>query len=100
MKISRSHGQASEVLLDVAAGTGGPVRLGIVTMRAGERVPPSGVSRHAHAEHSYVLQGEIVVTVDGIRSAARSGDLISIAAGEAHFTEVQSDAAVLYLLIG
>jgi quercetin dioxygenase-like cupin family protein len=90
----------AEVFVDLPVHAGAHVRMGLVRFQAGARVPSSGESLHEQAEHSYVLSGELAVTSGGTTVTARVGDLISIPSGESHFTQVLSDASVVYLLVG
>lgn len=98
MKISRAP--ASEPFLDARVPAGQRIRAGLISFRAGERVPVTGFSLHQELECSYVVAGSITVTSGGARRTAGAGDVISIPPGEEHFTEVHGDTSIVYLLIG
>lgn len=99
MKVTRINGEPAYILETVVA-AGTRVRMGRISFQSGQRVPDVGTSSHDQEEHSYVLSGSLTVTSGGSSAHASAGDLISIQPGESHFTEVTSDAAVVYLMIG
>lgn len=99
MKVTRIKGDPANIFETVVA-AGTRVRMGRISFQGGQRVPDIGTSSHAQEEHSYVLSGSLTVTSGGASARASAGDLISIQPGESHFTEVTSDAAVVYLMIG
>ena len=100
MKITPIEVEPAAAFLDMRVPGGTQVRMGCIRFRAGERVPASGSSQHEQGEYSYVLSGSLTVSSGGVTQMAQAGDLISIPPGESHFTQVESDSAVIYLLIG
>ena len=99
MNIAKTGADPSHVFLDVPVPAGTRVRMGLMRFRAGERVPVSGMSLHQGTETSYVLKGSLAVTAGGETLTANAGDLVSIPPGEGHYTQVLTDAAVVYLLV-
>jgi len=99
MKVTPISGEPA-VILDLMLSAGARLRMGRIRFREGERVPENGASLHEQAEHSYVIAGSVTVTSGGETVRAGAGDLISIPPGESHFTQVTSDASLVYLLIG
>jgi quercetin dioxygenase-like cupin family protein len=100
MKVTPIAVDPAAVFVDMPAPEGTQVRMGCIRFRAGERVPENGCSLHEQGEYSYVMTGSLTVTSGGVTTTARAGDLISIPPGESHFTQVESDSSVVYLLIG
>jgi quercetin dioxygenase-like cupin family protein len=100
MKVTPIEVDPAAVFLDMQVPAGTQVRMGCIRFRAGERIPASGSSLHEQGEYSYVVTGSLEVNSGGVTQVARAGDLISIPPGESHFTQVESDSSVIYLLIG
>jgi quercetin dioxygenase-like cupin family protein len=100
MKVTPILADPAAVFVDLPAPEGTQVRMGRIRFRAGERVPQNGSSLHQQGEYSYVVTGSLTVTSGGVTKTARAGDLVSIPPGESHFTQVDSDSSVIYLLIG
>jgi quercetin dioxygenase-like cupin family protein len=100
MKVTPMTVDPATVFLDLQVPAATQIRMGSICFRAGDRVPASGSSLHEQSEYSYVVTGSLEVNSGGATQVARAGDLISIPPGESHFTQVESDSSVIYLLIG
>ena len=104
--VVRSMTEAQEVAVDRARGATIQVLLGpddgvprFVTRRftlaPGGRIP---CHRHADIEHEQVvLEGEMVLSLDGEEHTVRQGDCIFIPAGVAHWYENRTPAPVRFL---
>lgn len=104
--VVRSMAEAQEVAVDRARGATIQVLLGpddgvprFVTRRftlaPGGRIP---CHRHVNIEHEQVvLEGEMVLSLDGEEHTVRQGDCVYIPAGVAHWYENRTSAPVRFL---
>ena len=100
MKVVRMRmpdGDAVTQAFDTVRGpSGASVEVGTARLRAGERVPVEGESRHAGIEISYVLSGVVdVVTESGTRRISQ-GDLVIVPRNEWHYSQVLEEATLIY----
>ena len=87
-------------LLKLALPAPAALEFGAVVLPRGSRQPPEGVSRHDGEEISLILAGRAVIEWQGGRTEVGAGDLVHIAAGEAHATEALERCLVYFLLAG
>jgi quercetin dioxygenase-like cupin family protein len=67
------------------------------TLEPGGRIP---AHRHPDLEHGQlVLDGELVLSLDGARSTVRAGDVVTIPAGVAHWYENRSASPARFLCV-
>jgi quercetin dioxygenase-like cupin family protein len=103
MKVIRMHPPAGDAVTRAFASVEakGDVRLeiGMAQLRAGQRVPLEGTSRHRGTEVSYVLSGLVeVVNEEGTRRIS-SGDLVIVPGGEWHYSSVIEEATLVYAFL-
>jgi uncharacterized cupin superfamily protein len=103
MKIVRmsmpSGGDVTQAFASVDVGARGTIEIGTALLRAGERVPKDGESRHDAVEISYVLGGTIDVTTESGLHQISSGDLVIVSKGEAHHSVARQDATLIYAFL-
>lgn len=93
-------GLALRSLLKLALPAPAALEFGTVVIPRGSRQPPQGVSRHEGEEISLILEGRAVIEWHGGRTEVGSGDLVHLAAGEAHATEALERCLVYFVLAG
>jgi len=103
MKIIRMHppgpDAVTKAFATVQAGGGTRVEIGMALLRAGERVPLEGTSRHTGTEVSYVLSGIVdVVNQEGTKRIAQ-GDLVIVPTGEWHYSRAVEEATLMYAFL-
>lgn len=103
MKIIQMHPPAgddvTQAFASIQAKGGGHLEVGMARLRAGERVPREGTSRHRGTEVSYVLSGLVdVVTEEGMRRIAK-GDLVIVPEGEWHYSCAIEEATLIYAFL-
>lgn len=94
--VERARGATIQVL--IGPGDGAPrFFTRKFTIEPGGRIPEH---RHATVEHEQVvLQGEMVISLDGNERTVRAGDVIFIPAGVAHWYENRSPSVMSFLCV-
>ncbi|MCW1927237.1 cupin domain-containing protein [Bhargavaea beijingensis] len=78
------------------------VKVGRVVIRTGEKVPLTGVSKHAENEYSIILKGSLVTEVGGEKIRVSAGDATFIPKGEEHIAtnDGEEDCELVFVLVG
>lgn len=94
VRVDRARGASMRVLVGPDDGADRLVTR-CFTLEPGGRIP---CHRHADIEHQQlVLEGEMVVNLDGSERVARAHDCLLIPAGTAHWYENRGDRPVRFL---
>ena len=75
------------------------LEVGTARLRAGERVPAQGESRHAAIEISYVLGGVVDVVNESGTQRIAAGDLVIVPKNEWHYSRVVEEATLIYAFL-
>lgn len=78
------------------------VKVGRVIIRAGEKVPLTGVSKHTENEYSIILKGSLVTEIAGEKIRVSAGDATFISKGEEHIAtnDGEEDCELVFVLVG
>lgn len=96
MKVPRCRGATMKVVLGPESGVPNFVTR-VFTLDAGGRIP---CHRHDSIEHEQiVLDGRMIISLDGRETEVGPGDSIFIPAGVSHWYENRCDAAVRFVCV-
>ena len=76
------------------------LEIGTGFLEAGSRMPDFGVSRHPKREVTVILEGKISTTSGNETRTLRSGDIVTIPAGQEQHTVVHQDTRLLWMFFG
>ena len=76
------------------------LEIGTGFLKAGTRMPDSGVSAHSRREITLVLEGDLSTTSGGRTVRLVAGDLVSIPANQEQHSIVHKDTRLLWLFLG
>ncbi|WP_040227170.1 cupin domain-containing protein [Bhargavaea cecembensis] len=78
------------------------VKVGRVVIRAGEKVPLTGVSKHAENEYSIILKGSLITEIGGEKIRVSAGDATLIPKGEEHVAtnDGDEDCELVFVMVG
>ena len=76
------------------------LEIGTGFLKAGTRMPDSGVSAHSRREITLVLEGDLSTTSGGHTVRLAAGDLVSIPANQEQHSIVHQDTRLLWLFLG
>lgn len=71
------------------------VRLGIVNIPVGARIPLHATGTHEQDEYSYIVKGSLVMEAGGKEYHVKAGDATLIHAGESHWCINNGDEEAL-----
>ena len=99
---SLAYPDGDEQLKSLQAFTVGKLGLEIGTgfLRAGTRMPDSGVSAHPRREITLILEGDLSTTSGGRTVRLGAGDIVSIPANQEQHSLVHQDTRLLWLFLG
>lgn len=76
------------------------LEIGTGFLKAGTRMPDSGVSAHPRREITLILEGDLSTTSGGRTVRLGAGDVVSIPANQEQHSFVHEDTRLLWLFLG
>ncbi|MXW51367.1 MAG: cupin domain-containing protein [Gammaproteobacteria bacterium] len=76
------------------------LEIGTGFLKAGTRMPDSGVSAHPRREITLILEGDLSTTSGGRTVRLGAGDVVSIPANQEQHSFVHQDTRLLWLFLG
>lgn len=102
MKVVKVEDKPMTIFFDELNQENKKVRMGLIRLEPGEKIPAEGYSRHEQDEFSYVIKGRChTILEDGQDILAVPGDAQLIEANEGHINYNSSDevAEVVWMLV-
>ncbi|MGX4685753.1 cupin domain-containing protein [Vagococcus sp. JNUCC 83] len=102
MKVKKTEDKVMNIFFDETNQKNKRVKMGLIRLQPGEKIPDEGYSRHEQDEFSYVLKGEChTILEDGQDILALPGDAQLIEANEGHINYNSSNevAEVVWMLV-
>ena len=79
---------------------GSALEIGTGLLKAGTRMPDSGVTAHPRREVTLILEGSLSTTSGGRTVRLGAGDVISIPANQEHHSIVHEETRLLWMFLG
>lgn len=74
-----------------ATGNFTDMRMSLVTLLPGQRVPTEGTGKHEEDEYSYFMEGEVYTESGDFADLCKAGEATLIPRGEAHWCENRTE---------
>ncbi len=79
---------------------GSALEVGTGFLKAGTRMPDSGVTSHPRREVTLILEGSLSTTSGGRTARLGPGEVVSIPANQEHHSIVHEDVRLLWMFLG